>query len=239
MSVRCSFRRSIERDPHGRKPEMSELPTTGTGQALGLHCSISKGWRFANEMLCGDPGLLAIESEITQAFEDLSLRALGYFVIHVRGHKYGVKSPEATMLANSFDEVTRRIAMRGHHSAEFATDSGAGQMASAYIIAEYEDATPHDDFLGLRATDFRPRVKTGKLVWAPDGDEAFDDGSHILQFDVRDRVRLIAFRRDYGSRGATTELQDVWLDSSHFYEVLKNWHDGFLNEWRAMLKPRF
>ena len=33
------------------------------------------------------------------------------------------------------------------------------------------------------------------LVSAPDGDEAFDDGSYVLQFDVGDRVRLIAFKR--------------------------------------------
>ena len=31
------------------------------------------------------------------------------------------------------------------------------------------------------------------IVWAPDGDEAFDDGSYVLQVESGDQVRLIAF----------------------------------------------
>jgi hypothetical protein len=61
-------------------------------------------------MMIGNPGIFAIESEISRAYERLGLRALGFFVLHVGGRRYGVYEPEATMLANSFDDVQERIA---------------------------------------------------------------------------------------------------------------------------------
>lgn len=61
-------------------------------------------------MIIGNPSIFAIESTITRAYERQSLRALGFFVIHVRGHCYGVRSPDSTFLACSYDEVLRRLA---------------------------------------------------------------------------------------------------------------------------------
>jgi hypothetical protein len=58
-------------------------------------------------MIVGDPSVFAIESEITRAYERLSFRALGYFVIYVCGRSYGVRAPDATMLACSFDAVEK------------------------------------------------------------------------------------------------------------------------------------
>jgi hypothetical protein len=40
----------------------------------------------------------------------------------------------------------------------------------------------------------RDMIYSRHILWAPDGDAAFDDGSYILQFDVDERVRLIAFK---------------------------------------------
>src|ERR1700677_668580 len=64
-------------------------------------------------MMFGHPSIFAIESAVTEAYEQLSLRALGFFVIYVGGHSYGLRSPGSTMLACSFDAVRRRIADRG------------------------------------------------------------------------------------------------------------------------------
>jgi hypothetical protein len=33
-----------------------------------------------------------------------------------------------------------------------------------------------------------------RVAWAPDGDATFDDGTCILQLDIGDLVRLIAFK---------------------------------------------
>src|SRR5213592_1398943 len=145
-------------------------------------------------MIVGNPSVLAIESEITQAYGELGRRALGFFVIHVDGRAYGVRSPDASMLGCSFNEVEGRIKNRGGHVVPFA-EFEAEKIAAAFRRAIYaDDVRDTDHFFGLRTADFAEAIYSKRIQWAPDGDEAFDDGAHVLQFDVKDRVRVIAFR---------------------------------------------
>jgi hypothetical protein len=74
------------------------------------------------------------------------------------------------------------------------------------------------------------------LVWAPDGDEGFDDGGCVLQFDVGDKVRLIAFGRATNSILEPESLREVWIPAENFYAILQNWHDRFLEEWASFPK---
>ena len=69
----------------------------------------------------------------------------------------------------------------------------------------------------------------------PDGDEAFDDGSYVLQFDLGDRVRLIAFKRPE-SLVDPASVREVWLSSDTFYNALREWRDTFLAEWESLPK---
>src|SRR5436309_2282097 len=55
----------------------------------------------ARQMIKGTPFTFAIESHIDQAYENVGLRALGYFVIHIGGLCYGVRELNATLLACS------------------------------------------------------------------------------------------------------------------------------------------
>jgi len=165
----------------------------------------------------------------------MSVRALGFFTIFIAGQCYGVHSPDATMLACSFDEVCRRIANRGGHTANFSNDPVALNIANAFVGAIYSQ-TRHDSTLfGMSLSKFQDQIYTNHLIWAPDGDEAFDDGSHVLQFDVGSRVRLIAFKRPE-SEGKQDALNDVWLDASTYYEVLQSWRIRFEDEWAARPK---
>src|SRR5882762_10341514 len=76
------------------------------GQRVKWGCFNSNPfWIQCVTMTAGQTSIFAVESEITQAFERPSLRGLGFFVIHIMGRCYGIKYPDATMLANSFDEV--------------------------------------------------------------------------------------------------------------------------------------
>jgi hypothetical protein len=181
----------------------------------------------------GDPSSLAIESGITQAYRRLSLRALGYFVLRVGGFRYGVYKPDATALANSFDEVDRRISFRGSQTASFATEPDTGEIANAYINAAYADEQ-RESYFGIPLPQFLDLIYTNRLTWAPDGDEAFDDGSYVLQFDIADQVRLIAFRssREYCHAPAT--LRDVTMSADLFYETLTKWSGEFHGEWTLL-----
>src|SRR5260221_14792458 len=122
-------------------------------------------------MIGGDPSIFAIESGITQAYDRLSFLALGFFVIHVGGRRYGVDEPDATMLGCSFDEVERRIARRGGHQAPFG-EMNAGQIADAFRNAIYAEQQ-EDSYFGLPLSDFCEVIHSKHLDWAPDGDAAF------------------------------------------------------------------
>jgi hypothetical protein len=185
-------------------------------------------------MTVGDTSIFAIESEITRAFENLSWRALGFFVIHVAGQCYGIKSPGQSMLACSFDEVGRRIDSRGTHQAPFA-DASATDIAHAYTRAVYLDNDGNETYFGMKEGHFTNTLHANLLVWAPDGDEAFDDSSYVLQFDVGDQVRLIAFKRPDSSVDLAS-VREVWLSSDTFYNTLRKWRETFIAEWELLPK---
>jgi len=185
-------------------------------------------------MIVGDPAMLAIEFCITQAYSALSLRAIGYFVVHVHGRRYGVYRPDATLLACSFDSVKERIARRGVHAAFFGEER-AGNVADAFLEAFYAE-NQAEFYFGVPAHEFRELIKSKDIVWAPDGDEAFDDGSYILQFDVNNHVRIIAFKMREGYRHDPVTLSDLWLGADSFYSLLRHWSHVFETEWATTPK---
>jgi|SRR5579859_2496322 len=188
-------------------------------------------------MTIGNPRVFAIESSITRAYENPGLRALGLFVIHVGGRRFGVYETDATMLGSSFDAVSDRIRRRGQHTAPFASEPDGGKIAGAFRNAIYADK-PDEMFFGIPLEGFANFFKSelNDIVWAPDGDEAFDDGSYVLQFDVDNRVRLIAFGCGEGYSPDHATLKDVWLPADDFYSLLQEWRDAFLSEWTRTSK---
>lgn len=190
-------------------------------------------------MIIGNDSIFAIESYVKQAYERLSFRALGFFVIYVGGHCYGVREPDATFLACSFNEVVNRISRRGRHIAPFINERNAGKIVEAVRNAKYAPHMEHATFFGIPEPEFRDIINSNQLEWVPDGDSAFDDSSSILHFDVDDRVRLIAFKAtSSGGNGhyAPGSLKDQWLDADEFYSILQRWRDAFEAEWTAMPK---
>jgi len=136
------------------------------------------------------------------------------------------------MLACSFDEVERRIKQRGRHVASFADENDAGRIADAYRDAIYAPDQEANCFFGIPHAEFRNLIYSNHLAWAPDGDEAFDDSSFILQFDLGDRVRLIGFKSLEGKyHHDPATLADVWLDANVFYQTLQQWQNAFDEEW--------
>lgn len=186
-------------------------------------------------MIIGDPTTFAIESGVTRFYDRLSFRALGYFLIHINGQCFGVRAPDATLPACSFQEVGRRLARRGSHITPFATEAG-GEIADACGIAIYADENEDKRALGTSQADLSKIFRSHHLKWAPDGDEAFDDGSFVLQSDAGDRVRLIGFKSEADYCHISATLADLWLDASVFYETLEQWRRSFLEEWEPAEK---
>ncbi|ASF48512.1 Imm42 family immunity protein [Methylovulum psychrotolerans] len=189
-------------------------------------------------MIIGNKSTFAIESSITRAYGRLSFRALGYFVIHIGGTSYGINSPDATLLACSFDEIKNRFIDRGTHKASFAIEPSAKKIANAINMSIYSESQIDENFFGMSLSEFYDIVTTNHIIWAPDGDEAFDDGSHVLHFDIENHVRLIGFKRGNSDIDDKEyhSLIDLWLDADEFYSILIRWYDVFESEWEAAVK---
>lgn len=186
-------------------------------------------------MIVGNPAVFALESHIGRAYARLSLRALGFFLIHIRGMSYGVRSSDATMLACSYDGVERRIRRRGTHTAPFAAEVHSMQIADAISRGLYEEGPDDELFLGMPRAELGELVYSRHLLWAPDGDEAFDDGSYVLQFDVYDQVRLIAFRRTAdGTPYEPNTLNEAFIPADEFYRILTDWLAAFQTVWMSL-----
>lgn len=142
--------------------------------------------------------------------------ALGFFVINIMGRSYGVREPNATTLGASFNEVGRRIAGRGSHSLPVVMEADAGSVAFAFRSVAYGRPAENELFFGMAAEQFRDAIYSNQLLWAPDGDEAFDDGSYVLQVESLDQVRLIAFvgKPDVGFDPSS--LRDLRLSGDEF-----------------------
>jgi len=187
-------------------------------------------------MIAGTPSTFAIESGITRAYERLSSRALGFFVLHLSGQRFGVHAPDASLLACSLGEIEDRLARRGSHIAPFASEVDSGKIADAFRDAVYAPDQEEKSFFGILQPEFSDLLYANHLIWAPDGDEAFDDSSYVLHFDVGERVRLIGFRCGDGYHHDPKTLRDIWLPASDYYDILQQWRDTFIAEWRVMPK---
>ncbi len=188
-------------------------------------------------MIIGDPALLALESDVLEAYSRKSLRALGRFRIHVSGVAYGRDNPDATMLANSLDGVRERISARGSHVAPFVEGADAGQIADAVRYSIYSTSVDQQRFFDLTRSEFVAAVHASRIIWAPDGDEAFDDTSMVLQMDECDgRVRVIAFKSTSDSRHQPGTLREVRMRGGEYYDLLERWSAAFENQWLRMPK---
>lgn len=189
-------------------------------------------------MIVGNPSKLAIESSITVAFESSSsFLALGYFILHIGDRRFGVQEAEATMLGCSVDRVERIISNRGNHDGGILTTADASEIADGYLNAFCGEEV-QASYCGIPGASFCRLFEenTCNVVWAPDGDAAFDDGSNVLLFDSRDQVRLIAFQSDENCRHIPFTLRDLRIASDEFYTVLRQWFDAFHTEWASTPK---
>ena len=178
-------------------------------------------------MLVGDPSVFAIESDITQVFESDGKRALGYFLLYVHGKQFGVKKKDATLLACSFDAVEKRLQKRYEHVASFAGTATAEAIVSAFREALYDLRQDIQLPLGFPSDELQELILERDLVWAPDGDEAFDDGGHVLQFDLGETVRIIAFKNLETWYATSETIVESQLNAQIFYDTLMQWATAF------------
>ena len=179
----------------------------------------------------GDPRFFAIESHIAIAYSSGSMKALGCFLLHIAGKRFGVAERDATLLACSVEQVQRRLAMRGFHVAEYAENTDAYLIAKSAYDSVYNDCNDADLIMGVTYSSFTRQLINSEIVWAPDGDQAFDDGSHVLQFDIGSKTRLIGYRATKERHVDPDGIAEIIIDSDIFYSILQLWLREFETEW--------
>jgi hypothetical protein len=182
-------------------------------------------------MFVGDKSSFAIESEVSRIFAAPGQRGLGYFVLYVSGHCFGVRDAEATMLACSLDSVLKRFERRGRHRFPLADKQTAAQVVATFVAAELSKGSTNTADSGETLKAFLDDLYSAGIVWAPDGDAAFDDSSYVFQFDTELEVRIIAFKHREDIAGTLSSIAEVRIESEIFYGILEAWSEGFLSFW--------
>lgn len=179
----------------------------------------------------GNADIFAIESLMAQPVLNDSQCGIGYFVLYVNSMMYGCRELDSTCLGCSYNEVKQRLRNRGKHVLEIpiADPVHFARSAIACMYGSEDDGAGYD-FLDKEC--FLDILAQSGAWWAPDGDEAFDDGSNVFQIDCAESVRIIAFKR--GAAGSVDEssLRDLTLDATAFYTILEQWIRDFEMDWR-------
>lgn len=187
-------------------------------------------------MLVGEKSTFGIAWQLTEAYHSMGMRGMGYFNYYIGGLRFGVNSPHATLLGCSFESIRERVRLRGTHHAAFSLNE-AKEIAISYRRACFDESAADNLFFGTLAPILCKEIHEANVVMAPDGDLAFNDGSHVLQFDVDNKVRLIAFKStEIGYTFVQHSLRDVWLSADSFYVILEQCLLDFDREWSAMNK---
>lgn len=176
----------------------------------------------------------AIQSDVSRFCPEEHVVAIGYFNVRINQVVFGVKKDTATLLACSLQEVEKRLLERGKHLSPFADVASDVEIARAYCERAYGADIDGRLFLGLTSDQFGIILRENSWLWAPDGDEAFDDGSTILQFDHGDRVRLVGFK-DVSGVLSEESISGIWLSSNTFYSTLVEWLQSFKSERARIL----
>lgn len=166
--------------------------------------------------------------EISKVFPEPSLVALGCMSITINGVQYGVADKDASFLACSRDAIEQRIEEAGSFLAPEIDEMDAAELAKCVLIGRYADSESIESLRYNRSKNIYQYVCENQILWIPDGDSAFDDGSHILHMDAHNgKVRLVGWKKDGEISIREDTLQDLWLESSIFYGELSNWLKRF------------
>ena len=158
----------------------------------------------------GSRSTFAIDCEIASLHPPR--QALGKFVVYLAGRRFGVDEREATMLGNSIESIEARIANRGFHRGHYLERMAAADVANSYL-GEFRES-------GTAGRIAKWPAEASSVIWAPDGDAAFDDSSHILQMDIGGAVRILGFV-NYGSELADGDVVDLVLLADVYYGALQ------------------
>jgi hypothetical protein len=167
----------------------------------------------------------AVRTSIDSILDSRSFLAIGSHQYRFGQQWYGLAAEYAAVLGCSFNCIVDRFRNRGKHVVPMLDTHSAESIAQNWV--QYVYAKP-PDLQTSAELDYRNRYLEGVYErgaqMAPDGSEAFDDGSLIFQFDIGAKVRLVACRFGIAPEPyRAVDISEVTLYSDEFYDVLGAW----------------
>ena len=177
--------------------------------------SLEKNCLMENiNMVLGNTNRFAIEVNVNNLFHDEYIGE-GNFIVHINNFSYGLREEYATVYLCIID------ILKNFHLEFKNTDLGLekfskNEIAMYHYMQKYGevDSTEYDKFL---------LQKTQHLTeWLPES--AFDDGSHVLHFDVDEKVRLIGYKScsiDEHFCVEESSVNEIFIPRIEFAEILR------------------
>lgn len=181
----------------------------------------------------GNRSIFGIESGVFEFIENPNQLGIGYFIIQMDGKEFGVKKERATILGNSYWEIKARLARKGRHTISFGEVASAAAISCSIANIIYNRHFKSEILNAEEIDELVRKLYENDLVWAPDGDSAFDDGSHIIQIDCENYVRLICFNNDETEDATLNSIVDLKISSLEYYGILADWRAQFSQNWTS------
>lgn len=142
-------------------------------------------------MLIGSIKRFAIEYTIREFYEN-NFIGDGKFLVYINGIPYGQNRDDSTTFSCIIPELGKRIITR-KITDKILRENGHAEIAHNYYDCFFADE-PKTTYFGLSKKDFEKVIIENNCSW--NGmDEAFDDGSFILQINMNSTTtKLIGFK---------------------------------------------
>ena len=184
-------------------------------------------------MIIGDTNSFAIVFEISD-FVKSHFIGIGSFNVYIKGTKYGQDDKGATTFFPLIPDL-KKVLSEKEKSSELFINGNEVDICKAYYEAIYVGEELNKKYLGYSYVDFYNKIlkiPTNIISWSFIG-EAFDDGSHMLQINDTDRIKLLGFK----STNCYTikDIQYIVITRSQFEFVIK----GFIETIKRQFQRKF
>lgn len=190
-----------------------------------------------DRMIFGNVQRFAIETEVTKVYPrdkgQRTQQALGFFIVYIKNHVFGVRSPDATTLGFVECFIRERIEKKNVYAVPWELPQDSAELVNALFTATVREDS-NNQFGGLSNSELYEFIIRNDIAWTGSLDEAFDGGDHLLQIEYKDQVQIIAFRVSDEFECALSA--EITLPASEFYAVLSGWHKYYLQTVDTMLK---
>ena len=180
-------------------------------------------------MIIGDTNSFAIAFEISE-FVKSHFIGIGSFNVYIKETKYGRDDKDATTFFPLIEDL-KTVLSEKEKSSEIFINGNEVEICKAYYEAIYIAEELNKKYFGYSYTDFYNKIlqiPTNIISWDFIG-EAFDDGSHMLQINDMDRIKLLGFKST-----AHCTIKDI-----KYVVISRNQFEFIINEFIETIKQQF